>query len=182
MSAIRDPATGRSWGGARELVDHIVSVHHGYLRLTLSALDRLTERIALEHVVPLPLMDRLNREFTALADLLETHIAKQECWLFPKIRHLREPVGEICWACQMGDGIEELMTRLEREIHEAIALLDQIDACLSDARWRGKGPLVEQLKSEMRELHENFSKHARLETEVLFPHVHELMQGHALAV
>jgi iron-sulfur cluster repair protein YtfE (RIC family) len=164
------------------LIEYIVSVHHGYLRLSLPVLDRLIEQIVHENLLPIHLMDRLQREFTALADLLDTHVAKEECWLFPKIRHLREPVGEICWACQMDDGLEELMERLAHDNQEALSLFDQIDLCLGDARWTGKGRLVDQLKDDMRELHENFARHAELELHVLFPHVRELLQGQALAV
>ena len=182
MNTMRDPTTARSWATVRELTDHIVSVHHGYLRLTLPILDRLTEQIAREHLVPATLMDRLGRLFTALADLLETHIAKQECWIFPKMRHLHEPVGEVCWASVLDDGLEEQMGRLANDNHEALTLLKQIETCLSDARWSGKGPSVDQLKEDMRELHENLSQHAHLENEVLFPHVHELLQPQGLAV
>ena len=182
MNTIRDPTIGRSWATSRELIEFIVSVHHGYLRLTLPVLDRLIEQIARETLVPVHLMDRLQREFTALADLLDTHVAKEECRLFPKIRHLREPVGEVCWACQMDDGLEELMDRLFHDIQEALTMFDHIVACLSDARWTGKGPLTDQLKEDVQELHENFVRHAQLEMNVLFPHVRELLQRHALAV
>ena len=182
MNTIRDSTTGRSWATSRELIEFIVSVHHGYLRLTLPVLDRLIEQIARAGLVPIHLMDRLQREFTALADLLDTHVAKEECCLFPKIRHLREPVGEVCWACQMDDGLEELMVRLVRDIQEALTMFDHIVACLSDARWTGKGSLTDQLKEDMQELHENFVRHAQLEMNVLFPHVRELSQQHALAV
>jgi iron-sulfur cluster repair protein YtfE (RIC family) len=182
MNTIRDPASGRSWATTRELIDHIGATHHGYLRLTLPVLDRLTERIAREKLVPLTLMDRFEREFTALADLLETHIAKQECWFFPKLRELREPVGETAWACRVGDSLEEQMDRLTRDNQEALGMLQQIEACLNDARWTGKGPLVDQLVEDIRELHENSVQHARLESDVLFPHVRELLHAQALAV
>ena len=59
---------------------------------------------------------------------------------------------------------------------------EQIEACLNDRRWAGKGPLVDQFVEDIRELHENFAQHAHLETEVLFPHVRELLQPHGLAV
>jgi iron-sulfur cluster repair protein YtfE (RIC family) len=182
MNAICDPATGRYWASARELTDHIGATYHGYLRLTLPLLDGLTEQIARQRLLPLTLMDRFEREFTALADLLETHIAKQESWLFPKMRELRERVGETAWACRTGDTIEELIGRLTRDDQDALTLLQQIEACLTDARWRDKGPLVDQLVHDIRELHENFEQHARLERDVLFPHVRGLLPTQALAV
>jgi iron-sulfur cluster repair protein YtfE (RIC family) len=182
MNTIRDPVTGRSWATPHECAEHIVASHHGYLRLTLPMLDRLAERIAREKLVPITVMDRFQREFTALADLLETHIAKQECWFFPKIRELREPVGETAWACRVGDRLEEQMDRLTRDNQETLAMLGQIEACLTDARWLGGGPVVDQLVGDIRELHENFAQHARLEMDVLFPHVRGLLQAQALVV
>jgi regulator of cell morphogenesis and NO signaling len=182
MNTIRDPTTGRSWSSARELIEHIVATHHGYLRLTLPLVDRLTERIVRTKVVPIALMDRFERKFTALADLLDTHIAKQECWLFPKIRELREPVGETAWACRCGDSLAESIDRLANDNAEAVALLGEIKTCLSDARWTGKGPLVDQLIEDMGELHDNFVLHAHLESDLLFPQERELLQAQILAV
>jgi hemerythrin superfamily protein len=82
----------------------------------------------------------------------------------------------------MEDGLDELMDRLTHDIQESMKMFDQVAACLADARWRGKGPLTDQLKEDVQELHENFTRHARLELDVLFPHVRELLQRHALAV
>ena len=182
MSAIRDPTTGRSWATVSDLIDHLVSVCHGYLRRTVSVADQAIERIACEHVAPVTLMDRLQRQFTALADLLETHMVKQECWVFPKIRHLRQPVGEICWSRQVDEGLAEQIERLTRDNQEALSMLQQIVACLTDRRWSVAGPLGDKLVENIRELQENFAKHAQLETEVLFPHVRELLQPRELIV
>jgi iron-sulfur cluster repair protein YtfE (RIC family) len=82
----------------------------------------------------------------------------------------------------VGDSLEEQMDRLTRDNQEALAMLQQIEACLTDARWMGKGPLVDQLVADIRELRENFVQHARLESDVLFPHVRELLHAQALAV
>jgi iron-sulfur cluster repair protein YtfE (RIC family) len=159
-----------------------VSVHHGYLRLTLPLLDRLAERIARGHTVPPVAMDRLERELTGLADLFETHIARQESWLFPRIRHLREPIGEVAWLTFGGDRLEEQLTRMIEDNQEALNRLDRIGMVLGESCWLGKGPLVEQLNGDMDELHENFADHARIEGELLVPHVHEILKGEGLAV
>ena len=112
MSAIRDPTTGGSWSNPRELMDHIAAVHHGYIRLTLPMLGRLTERIAHEHLVPVGLMDRFERQFTALADLLETHIAMQECRLFPAGATAERTIPE---------GIQRSQQALRRALPELLA-------------------------------------------------------------
>ena len=182
MNTINDPTSARRWRSVPELIDHIVAAHHGYLRLTLPVLDRLVDQIARTKLIPAGWMDRLAREFTALADLLETHLAKQECVLFPRIRQLREPVGETAWACHVGDSLDELMARMTRENHDALARLGQLETCLADRAWAGTGPLADQLIEDMRELHDNFAEHVHLESAVLFPQVRELLQGQGLAV
>ena len=164
MNTINDPTSARRWRSVPELIDHIVAAHHGYLRLTL------------------PVLDRLAREFTALADLLETHLAKQECVLFPRIRQLREPVGETAWACHMGDSLDELLARMTRENHDALARLGQLETCLADRAWAGTGPVADQLIESVQELHDNFAEHVHLESAVLFPQARELLQGQGLAV
>jgi iron-sulfur cluster repair protein YtfE (RIC family) len=182
MNTIRDQKTGRAWSAPRELIDHIESVYHGYLRLTLSALDNLTQRIAGEHSVSPSLMDRMERFSVALADNLETHVARQECRLFPKIRHLREPVGETAWANRLDDSLEEMMFREERENLEAMNLLKRFREVLNLPAWSIADRNVEQLKHDLDELHENVSEHFHLEIEVLFPAVREMIRSQALAV
>jgi iron-sulfur cluster repair protein YtfE (RIC family) len=118
---------------------------------------------------------------TALADLLQTHVARQEALLFPKIRHLREPVGETAWVCQTADSVTELMDRSIADDREAMDLLGRVEACLRETAWRDRGCLVEQLAEDLRELHQDLAEHFRIEHELLFPAVRDA-QAEGLAV
>jgi iron-sulfur cluster repair protein YtfE (RIC family) len=182
MKAIKDSASGRSWATPQELIEHISATYHAYLRLTLPLLDRLADRIAREKLVPITLLDRFQREFTVLVDLLKTHIVEQECLFFPKIQGLRQPVGETAWVCRITDRLESQIEQLTRDNQEVLDLFTRIEACLADSRWVGRGLLVEQMVLNIRELHENFVQHARLEVDVLCPHLRGLLHSQALAV
>jgi iron-sulfur cluster repair protein YtfE (RIC family) len=182
MNAIRDDTTGRAWSAPRELIDHIESVYHGYLRLTLSALDALIEQVAREHAVSPRLMDRLKLLCLALEDNLATHLSRQECRLFPKIRHIREPVGETGWVSRLENSLDEMMNREERENSEAMSLLQRIREVLSLPAWSNANSHVEQMKNDLNELYDSSTEHFHLETNVLFPAVREMVQRHVLAV
>ena len=172
----------RPWATPRELTNHIVAVHHECRRLSLRHLDGLIARIVRERIVSPGLMDRLAREFTALTEVLETHMAKQECWLFRMIRQLREPVGDVAWAYQVETGLDKLLDQLAHENQEALTLMEQVLICLSDRGWARKGPLVDELVVDTRELGDDLVEHIRLETDVLFPWVREMLPTHCLAL
>jgi iron-sulfur cluster repair protein YtfE (RIC family) len=127
-------------------------------------------------------MDRLQRRFTALADGLEAHLARQEAVLFPQIRHHREPAGETAWACRMADSVDELIDRSMREDEHALDMLSCAEQCLRDPACVDADPLVGQLASDLRELHESLAEHFRIENELLFPAARELMRNEALAL
>ena len=182
MNTIRDPDSGKSWPALRDLIDHIESAYHGYVRLTVPVLSSVTEHIVRERTVSSHAIDHLQRLCTALEDNLESHVARQECRLFPKMRHLREPVGEVAWASRLEDSLDEMMQREERENREAMNLVEQIQKLLLQPAWVERGYHVEELKWDMNELHENLAIHFHLETEVLFPAVRVTNDGRALAV
>jgi regulator of cell morphogenesis and NO signaling len=177
MEMIHDPVTGKFWATACDLLNYIENTHHGYLRLKLSYLDQLSEQIARERLVPPDLMDRFQREFIVLADLLEDHLTHQEGWLYPRIRHVCEAVAESGWACHLLDSLKEAMDQAARENREALEWLEGVRECMRDVRWADKGPRVKELLLCIQELAENMAAHVHLESEVLFPCVQELLQA-----
>lgn len=66
-----------------ELVDHVVRVHHGYLRAELPSLAPLVEKVAGRHGGGHPELLEVHAIFMALADELFEHMLKEEQILFP---------------------------------------------------------------------------------------------------
>lgn len=71
-----------------ELVDHIVEVHHGYLREALPRLEFLVDKVASAHGDRHPELLRLREVFDSLRPDLEAHLREEEEVLFPMCRQL----------------------------------------------------------------------------------------------
>ena len=77
-----------------ELIDHVLAVHHAYLRDELPALDQLANKVASVHGERHPeLIDLAATVAELRADLLP-HMAREELALFPMIRQLVAADGE----------------------------------------------------------------------------------------
>jgi regulator of cell morphogenesis and NO signaling len=80
----------KDWSTApmSELVEHIVTTHHGYLREALPRLAYLVTKVATVHGSAHPELQKLHRVFSGLQIELEEHMEKEEQVLFPLCREL----------------------------------------------------------------------------------------------
>lgn len=104
------PATAATdWSAAplRELVDHIVSVHHERLRAELPRISTLVEKCARAHGGEHPELHNVREVFERMREELERHMAVEETALFPAVR-----------AAEAGEPAELEVGGLEAE-HEA---------------------------------------------------------------
>ncbi len=81
--------------GMGELVEHIVKVHHDYLRSELPRLERLIGKVEAAHGETHPELGELKEEFGRLRAELEEHTAEEEAVIFPAGVRLErgEPAG-----------------------------------------------------------------------------------------
>jgi regulator of cell morphogenesis and NO signaling len=70
------------------LADHIVAVHHGYLRRELPRLAGLLEKLAGAHGEKHPELHQVREVFASLKEELEMHMLKEEKVLFPIVKQL----------------------------------------------------------------------------------------------
>lgn len=79
-----------SWAtlGPRDLVDHLESSHHRYLREELPYLEELIDQVVAKHGRRHPELDDVARCLCALRADLEPHLMKEERVLFPMVREL----------------------------------------------------------------------------------------------
>jgi regulator of cell morphogenesis and NO signaling len=73
-----------------ELLDHIVSRHHDYLRRELPRLSDLASRVREAHAAKHPELERVEEQLGSLRFELESHLQKEEQVLFPLIRAMEE--------------------------------------------------------------------------------------------
>ncbi|MGD9998261.1 MAG: iron-sulfur cluster repair di-iron protein [Ilumatobacteraceae bacterium] len=85
----RRPAEWASLGPA-ELVDHITTVHHGYLWVELPRIGALVDKITAVHGDRHPELADVQRRYRELRADLEPHLAREEQEVFPMIRRFVE--------------------------------------------------------------------------------------------
>lgn len=74
-----------------DLVEHIRSTHHAYLREELPRLDAMTERVALVHGNRNPRLQAVHETWTEVALLAKAHLEKTERFLFPVLEKSADP-------------------------------------------------------------------------------------------
>jgi regulator of cell morphogenesis and NO signaling len=174
MNAISTTAGVSERDELRKLIDLVPFLHHQVLRQKLASLNRAIQRIAQNHLVPVAVMDRLERQFLAMADNLETTLEDQECWLFAWLNRILK--GETA-GTYLGESLEEAMDRAVAAIQEALNAIGHIQIFLCDPEWTGKGVLVEEMIDHLGELEEVLGEYNRLECEELFPRVRAFSQS-----
>jgi regulator of cell morphogenesis and NO signaling len=149
-------ADERDWRTAPlpELVEHIVSVHHAYLREELPRLSGLLEKVVRAHRAEVPELVDVREVFERLRAELEQHTGEEERELFPAIL-----AGE---AVTTGS--------FEDEHAHAGALLDELSELTGGydvrrARCNTHRATLEALAHLERDVHE----HVHEENNVLFP-------------
>jgi regulator of cell morphogenesis and NO signaling len=146
-----------------ELIEHIMSTHHAYLRSELPRLHAMTERVARVHGGHTPSLVEVHEVFTEMAAELDSHLMKEEEILFPAIV---EMVGKGTTSLPV-DGPIACM------LHEH----DDVGAALSRLRelTNGFNPPPEAcntyraLFAGLAELEDDLHRHIHLENSVLFP-------------
>ena len=163
---------GSDWGRATlsQLCDHIVSVHHAYLRRELPRHTGLLEKCERAHGGERPELGETRATFEGLRVELEQHLAEEERTLFPACRQVA--AGE-----SLAPGLVDSLERFAAEHTGTGASLQRLSALTSgydtDAALCNthRATLVALAELE-RDLHE----HIHEENNILFPRVLALAQ------
>ena len=146
-----------------ELVEHIVSTHHAYLRSELPRIHAMTQRVATVHGGHTPSLVKVHEIFTEMATELDSHIMKEETILFPAILAMQAE----------GSAPMPLNGPIGRMLQEH----DDAGAALAELRELTNGftPPPEAcntyraLFAGLLELEDDLHRHIHLENSVLFP-------------
>ncbi len=153
---------------ADRLIDHILTVHHAYVRSALPAIARHLAKLVDVHGGRHPELPRVAAAFDEMGGDLRQHMMKEERVLFPYIRELASasgasrpsPFGTVANPIRM-------MEREHREAGDEMRLMRELtggftvpaDGC---ATYR---VCFDELAAFERDLH----RHVHLENNVLFP-------------
>ncbi len=142
-----------------ELIAHIVSTHHAYLRQTLPFVERLAAKVHRVHGEHNPKLVALDAAVQQLSELLVPHLDDEEQTLFPAMT-----------AASPSARLEEQLTSMQEE-HLAVGrLLEQVRSATDDfelPEWACNS--YRTLFSELEALEGDVLKHVHLENHVLKP-------------
>jgi regulator of cell morphogenesis and NO signaling len=146
-----------------ELIEHIVSVHHSYLRRELPRLGTLLNQVVRAHGGKHPTLINAESVFQSLCDELTDHMWKEENVLFPWIELLD---GSLGWASPYGSMTSPIQV-LEYEHRDAAQRLHWLtNACRPPADGcQSYRNLFAGLLDLQRDLH----RHVHKENSILFP-------------
>ncbi|HKT79133.1 MAG TPA: iron-sulfur cluster repair di-iron protein [Vicinamibacterales bacterium] len=151
------------------LIEHIVEMHHGYVRAALPIIGRYLAKLVEVHGTRHPELSRVAAAFDRMGRDLWQHMLKEERVLFPYVRELAAARGGVSIRSPFGT-VENPIRMMEREHREAgdeMRLVRELtngytppsDGCTT---YR---VAFEELARFERDLH----RHVHLENNVLFP-------------
>ena len=73
-----------------ELADHIVTVHHAYVKNSLPQIISYAEKAKEKHGAQYPALNKILQALTALKEEVTLHMQKEEIVLFPRIKELEK--------------------------------------------------------------------------------------------
>lgn len=150
---------------SKELIDHIVNTHHGYLKKELPVISEYIAKILRVHGIHHgESLFRLHTLFHTLKTELEQHLIKEEELLFPLIQEYeKHPSKEIY------DKLTKVMAETEGEHDGAGDLLKQMRAITDQYTMPADGCTTYALTYQKLEaLESDMFQHVHLENNILF--------------
>lgn len=171
--AAEQPKPGRDWSKAplADLIAHITSAHHAYIRAESPRIEALAGKVFSAHGKNHPELLEVQNLFSGLAEELHVHLMKEEQILFPFIIRMEEAAiaGELAPPAMFGTVVNPVRMMMQEHDSTGYALkrLRQItrdyavpaDGCISYTT------LYAALDAFEADIHQ----HIHLENNILFP-------------
>ena len=174
--SVATPAPDYHEWAPETLIAFIVDKHHGYVRRTLPSLTANTQKLANAHGKRHPELPEVARLTQAVAAEMLSHMAKEECVLFPYIADIADAVRERRPIPPAPFGtIDNPIRMMEHEHESAGAAMARIRELTRGYQVPSDGcttyrVALQQLAEFERDLH----AHVHLENNILFPHARTL--------
>jgi regulator of cell morphogenesis and NO signaling len=166
-------------GSLAELIGHIVSTHHAFVKSETPRLQQLLAKVCAVHGQNHPELNQIRETFAGLGQELSMHLMKEESILFPYIAEMerstvsgtaqrRAPFGTVKNPVQMmvmeHDSAGNALRAIREASHEFAA---PEDACIS----------YRTLYSALQEFEADLHHHIHLENNILFPRAIAIEDG-----
>jgi len=160
------------WPAAR-LIDHILDIHHAYVRSALPTIAAHLAKLVDVHGSGHPELRRLAAIFGDVSRDLLQHMKKEECVLFPYIRELAAG-REAPYSSPFGT-VENPIRMMRREHQQAGDELRLIRDLTNDYVAPADGCTTYRVTfAELAQFEQDLHRHVHLENNVLFPKAIEL--------
>jgi regulator of cell morphogenesis and NO signaling len=170
--------SGTDWAQAplRQLIAHIVSTHHEYVKNELPRLAMLAEKVVNRHGDTQAHLPVLKNVVAQLDEELIHHLGKEEHILFPYITKLEEAQATGSAAPHGCFGsVTHPISMMTREHDDAGTLLAQIEQLTSNFTTpEGACPTYLAFYTGLKEFEQDLHQHIHLENNILFPRAIEL--------
>jgi len=180
--ASQPAGAGRDWQQASltDLIAHIISTHHKYVREEITRLGPLFEKVCSVHGKNRPELLQIEETFEALAQELTMHMMKEEMVLFPYVTRMEEaviqkepvlppPFGTVQNPVSMMMHEHDSAGNALRAIRQASnGFTPPPDACVS----------YQNLYRALLDFEADLHQHIHLENNILFPRAIELEKTH----
>ncbi|HWR16553.1 MAG TPA: iron-sulfur cluster repair di-iron protein [Terriglobales bacterium] len=167
------PAGDANWTQATlsDLIDHIVTRHHGYVKQELPRLEQLLNKVATKHGERHPELNEIKPIFARLSDELTSHMMKEENILFPYIKQLEGS------ATDSGRVRAPMFGTVRNPIHMMEIEHDSAGDCLAEMRELSSGYQAPEegcfsyktLYQALADFELDLHQHIHLENNILFP-------------
>ena len=154
-----------------DLIAHILSKHHVYVKQEIPRLKQLLVKVVAVHGAGHPELIAVQGTFAALANELEGHMMKEEMVLFPYIERLEQATNAGRRAPQAPFGpISNPVRMMEMEHASAGGALEEIRG-LTSAYTPPEGACFsyKTLYSALKEFEADLHQHVHLENNIVFP-------------
>ena len=167
LAASQPESEERDWKTAplRDLIAHIVTRHHAYLKSELPRIADLFAKVLRAHGEREPRLAEASEVFDVLKEELDAHLMKEEMILFPAIVRI-EAGSNTGVACS----IEHPIARMEYEHESAGRALAQMRHLTLDYQIPDEAcNTYRALFAALIELEGDLHQHIHLENNILFP-------------
>ena len=176
LQAVAKPVADRDWTAdtLADLIQHIVDVHHAYLREELPVLtNRLQKVLAAHGERHGASLSALSAAFDELHRDLGPHLEKEERILFPAILRCEQAAGEPGGARAAGAaGLRHPIAVMQQEHESAGRALKQMRTVAEDYTVPADGcTTYRALFDGLVRLEADLHRHIHLENNILFPRV-----------
>jgi len=153
------------------LIDHIVTVHHAYVRSALPRIAGYLAKLQEAHGARHPELARVVSTFDQVSADLEQHMLKEEQVLFPYVCDLAEHAAETCGTLQSPFGtVQNPIRMMEREHRAAADELGAIRELTNGYTAPADGCTTYGVcMAELARFEQDLHRHVHLENNVLFP-------------